>query len=730
MRVVNITLDPSMVDVPEGTEHTKTSWQIANFPNFNNQYHILYEELMSQVNLLSLTTNITDVHENALYYRVKFHFKNGGATEWIDPITLPSEAPVAPINMIAIPIVNAQLDYNNTIDGELVISTDPIKYFLGSGTHVNTDWNMIDEAKTSIINREADAVNLKEYRYPCSLLSDDKMYKIAVRHNGNNASSDYGRITLSTNIAEDNKYKLTKFSQFYADKPIYFNLKVNTTNFTALDLKATLSDDTEIAAVSNLRTLTPKITISNAYIGQTFIIKARIRLRDGSYSSWKSIFSGVLLDTMIIELDVDMKYLGKYDYSGTLENFGITAQSVFQLSDGSILLTRTNDNNVYRYGFINNELVQQGVAFTLPNTEDMDISYLNIQPRYDGSIIVNYTIINSDGTNQHSMFKTYSYNPITKVFTLEKSLTRDLEELSTAVSSSLFVGGSNTSYYVPAMESDGNGGFNKLGLYSLTYGLVQTAKFDLPFDAIAHVSLVALTKTKFLVLGGSDSFTMVDGIRVWKRTNNKIYVFDTTTITFTEVATIPESMSVDVYNIQGYLRKDNKVILFNAVHDGPELGNQNVLIFDHTAHTFEYQDIDMADKLPYRSTVLLRDGCFLRLTALPTRDQRVYNYISNTKQDYQTYTLSDAASVDLELIVEAGNTVIEENIYQYNKITIKGTSDEDTGRLIWQDGDIRREFDYKSFVITRDTTITSEEMEALLLRDVFVCGTANLTVIG
>lgn len=94
--------------------------------------------------------------------------------------------------------------------------------------------------------------------------------------------------------------------------------------------------------------------------------------------------------------------------------------------------------------------------------------------------------------------------------------------------------------------------------------------------------------------------------------------------------------------------------------------------------------------------------------------------------EFDELTLSDE---DTYLVVEKYEVKRVDSLTKYRTITINGTSDEDTGTLLWTDGQTEYSFNYKSLIITRDTSIANSVLDAGNYSGIFVCNTANLTVI-
>lgn len=721
---INLTLNPALVPVFENAEHVATSWQVSTLPHFTNQHFIVSESLKDADSLLTYATVSEIINDNKIFYRVMFHFSDGNYTEWsgtmtqiIDPNFVSTQL------LIGTPNVKAYYSYEDDIAGELVIETEPLKLFVGSGSHGSTDWDIEDERKVDVVNSLNDVSNITRFKIGNGVMSDNKIYKIAVRHRlSAGDESDWGTTVFDSSIKAGNMYEITPTSKLVVERPVYFALKINTTQFKAIEL--ILEDDQGNVLYSGVEqpSISPKLIIDEQYTGINYVLKARLKLRDDSYTSVKTISIGKLGGNFLIDIDESIDYLGVYDYKHELATNGITVQSIYELYDGTILLAKADDEHIYRYEFENDQLVEKGIAFTLPVEDNIGIPYFSMIPLYDGSVIVNYASNSNDVRGQFSVFRHYQYNPVKKAFTLSRSMVKEKEWYSTAISSSTFVDEFNNLFYVPAYEVNETFNAVPLSLYKLNATTFTTTKIALPFSKIRHVSVIGLSKTQFLILGGSDQASVVDGHYDWRRTNNKIYLFDIGTMEFTEVGGFTSDVPDTFYNFQGYLRRDGKIALFNSVRNGVTVGDQAIVVLDPTTYTTLFIANDMPDLLPYRTCIVMRSGDILRISAKTKDYQLVYGYISNTKILTSVKQRSGAEVPVSNLIVNAGETIYVENLYAYSTVTINGD-----GNLVWQDNEDQRTYDKNDLIVTRDTVIEASDYNAKQYGSISVFG-SSLTI--
>jgi len=710
MKNISITLTPEQVTIPSGLSHVATSWQIAKYSNFTNKYFMIDERLVDKVNLLNYTNTVDILNDDRVHYRYMLHYSNGASSNWSKSnISLvEAEAGYVPPVVIATPTVSATVTYTNNIQGELVIVASPIKFFLGSGTHTNTTYTVLDDTNNIVLS-VTDETNLNMISITSDLLDDDKMYSASVVYTTNNGNiSEAGKAIVNSYIVADTYYDIYMQNTLVSGRDVYFSLVPKTTKFRTIDI--TIEDVvTSEVLFSNLNqaTLTPYITIGTLDITKDYNLVTKIKLRDGTYTVNKVVYSGKALSNQLYYIVPDYPYLNRFDYRQTINLNGITAQSSRQLFDGTILIAKNSNTEIHKYSLVNGLLVDDGIAITLPTEDRIGIQYINIIQLYNGNIIVNYASNGSNLENQKSVFKMYSYNTVTKVFTEINSITKDYEWLATGVSASMYVTPNNNVYYIPANEVDVNGNVINLSLYKLNTTTFTTTKVnDLPFTATKHVSITHLDEDNFLVYGGSTSSTLVNGVNIWNRDNNNIYKYNVTTNTFTNLTNFTIDIPTSMYNFQGYLRKDGLVAMFNSVRNGASVGDQRVVLFNPTNNEITIAANDLNDNLLYRSSISLHNGDILRITANVKDEQYVYAYVTNTTALTDLNEHIGISEVTSALLVGNGETITVENILEYSSIRITGT-----GKLIWNNGTTVKEFISDNLIITRDTVMTQVEYD-------------------
>lgn len=730
MKKIVINLGAELINPPAGSTHISTSWQVSTVKAFTSNRFIKHESIYDTVNKTSLTVEDILQDDGEFYYRYKLHFSNGQSTNWSIPVTynIKNISVTKPV-FIKTPDTTVKLDYSNDFSGEMVVETSPFKSYGSVVNHSSTSYVITDDLTNEVVSIQNDTTNLTGIRLPLTNFNDNRFYKVHTKHNSATNSSDNSVTHISTFI-EDGKYvNMHIIGKLYAYAEIYFSMIIKTTNFKKIIIKI-VDPVTNEVVVDELeeQTLSPKIVTSYLDIEKEYRIEACVRLKDNSRSPWQVIYVGKPSVLSLYTINPAFKYLNGFSYVGDLVTKGITVQSVRQLLDGTVLLSKQGDNNIYKYTYENNKLVTQGnIAFNLEDV--IGIQYINIQQLYNGRVIVNYSSNTNSLTKQRSVFKVYNYNTNTKEFTLVNSLTVENELMSTALSNSMFVNRDSSVYYVPGVENDAEGNNTNLSLYKLNTETMEITKVaDLPFTADRHVSIAPISDTKFIVFGGTSGSQIVNNEKTWYRSNNDIYQFDTVTSEFTLKATLdPNVVSTNIYNFQGYLRKDGKVAIFNSVRNGLSTGDQSVIVYNKNG-SYVVTNVDHNDNLLYRSGVSLLNGDILRFTALPGDTQHVYSYVGNSISREEMVEHIGTTEEPNELVVGIGETVSLENLDYYTKITILGTSNEDSGKIIYENNGGTKTYNWNHLIITRDTVMDRTSYEELAPERVVIIGDAVFTI--
>jgi len=709
MKKIKISIDSPIVNDTSTLTHTSTSWQVSKVPDFSDASMLVVDIVDSTTALLEYVFTYDLKPTEPLYYRVKYKFNNGGTSGWsyITPINVEQQGIKMSGTVVRTPIVTLKEELDNFND-VFRATIQPMGLYSGAGEHASTSWRVSDTDSGIIYERKKDDGNLTSIDLDKDMFESDKLYTIEAKyHTNTNSDSNWGKMFLSTYVSNHMLYDVNTFFPLVPYRPFYAELIIYTAQFDSADVRIIDSSNIVVSSVVNLTTRVLEVPVGDLNLYSNYRVQVRIKLTDGSYTAWRDIYDDLAKPNTLNIYKDDLTYLNKQSYLQYMMTNGATAQSVDELYTNNVLLSKAGTNKIYRYRFADDSLTEIAPVIDLPDPDDeFVIPYVSVKPLLNGKVLLDYATDTTNGVYRKPEFRLYDYNPITNEFSLVNSVVRSNERYSTGGSNSLAIVSNNYGYYIPARELDTNGALIPLKLKKIDLRtLAITDEAVLPVDIYQFGSLIGIDENRLMFLGGSSSTVQVQTVGTYKRTNHDIYIYDIASKTWSMIATLPGTYDDDIYNFQPTIRKDRTLVIFNAVYDGPALGNQNTLTMDLTTHVFSVHTDDMTDNLGYRTLIKLINGDILRLTARTQDPQKLYKYISNTMS---IDDVVDNTTVDVitDLVVRPGEVVTIESPYRYTSITIEGTSLADTGRLIWIDGDNRREFIYTDRIITRDTSET------------------------
>lgn len=101
-----------------------------------------------------------------------------------------------------------------------------------------------------------------------------------------------------------------------------------------------------------------------------------------------------------------------------------------------------------------------------------------------------------------------------------------------------------------------------------------------------------------------------------------------------------------------------------------------------------------------------------------------YYIFTTTSSDYN----EGSTELANPLVINQGVTKSIVNLYDYTSVTIHGTNDTDTGKLVWGYMGVTHTFDYLDLIVTRDTVMNRSTYEATPWRSILVLDGAKLTI--
>lgn len=250
---------------------------------------------------------------------------------------------------------------------------------------------------------------------------------------------------------------------------------------------------------------------------------------------------------------------------------------------------------------------------------------------------------------------------------------------------------------------------------------------------------------EFLIVGGTDSTKIhvqdqtgadIPNVYYYHLSNRQMYRFSTSTQSIAEIngAVIPPSIPREYYSPEVQLRADGKIAMFNNAIHGPESTNSVSYLLDFSevldpVKFFVKENNESTVDLPFRSTVRMRNGDFIRISHYDLSVSKGLIYPHDSLPTYNDAEIT----INKNLVVPIGTVITVPNLYVYDSVTIEGnydpvTQEHNTGILRWIDINKVRTFDYRDRIVTRDTTVTSAEDRATPKERLFVLEGVNYTV--
>lgn len=735
MRKIRIKVSPPNMENISDYEHFATSYLISKSIDFSNEQNIIKKNFKDEENKLEYITDLDIQPFETVYIRIMFHFKNlntnmetNSAWSRTTPISGDKEGFKLSDVIISTPIVNAEVD-----NGTIIIETKPMVIYSGSGLHTKTSWMVTDSDNNAIYNRIEDETNLVKLKTQSINIESNRAYVFQAKHiTKTNNHSTYGKKILIDYNKGLNLFDFELLGKFTKDTKVYFRLTVYAPGFKSMDLEVRDKTGNIGTSLYNYETLTGYIDTRDLIVNTLYDIFVRVKFTDGKITIYRLKFTGMLLkqDSDDIYGPGDTEYpetgVGGGDTSfgdiippdqegdGSHRRSSVGVTSGYQMKDGNIIFTEFINNAISLYSYKGGNLSRIKRLFKPSNGNDLAIDYLNVLPLPNNDIIINYCTVDVQDKYKKSIFKKFSYDPIRRELTEIGSYESPTEELSTSVSTSAVIMNNGEIYYIPAVNKS-NGSDTTLSLMKLnTVSMTVESVVALPDNIKYNATLIRDIDENLYLFGGSKDKYLDEITKetVWRRENNRVYKFNMETNTFDFINIyLPVSWSQDIYCMQGYLRHDHKIVLFNSVHNGRSIGEQKVLVFDPNKLTFEEHTLFLNMLIPFRNNIVLRDGSILRISSKIQDPQTSYIYASE-------YTNLDGKPINpinpiSNLIVEDGTQIEIEDPYLYDSIEIRGT-----GILVWLSDNGRIEYTSEDLLITRDTVMDQDEYESKQYRSV------------
>lgn len=651
--------------------------------------------------------------------------------------------------VISTPVLSVNDNVGNVSNRYLTVKAEGFNVIIGSGEHKYTSWFVLDTDGNLIFSREKDEDNLTSITLPYSLFKQGKVFTIKARFITNtNGESNLGTYVYNSNVIENEKFTLTPILPFQKGRSLFYRLKLMAPYVTKLTLKIFEDKgDSEVLKTTKVITnLTSTISIpsDDLTIGLPYKVYAYLTFTNGgsSYNGATAFINSFTLKQVdMAPIIQNAKYPGRY----SLLNDLVIGAGVFtsrELKNGTFLLSDNSGQKFRLYGRYGNTIRGTGIEINLPLPAAIDIAmpYINVLPMYDDKVMINYTAYETSDFKS-SVWALYNVDLVNNQWTLLTTAQYRDELFSTSMCSSACVSAEGCIYYIPAAKNttgyDDHQADSELPMYKLSI-TESGGRYTLRRDEVLSTVVTGVTRhltmcplnvgiagnEEFLILGGTDSNRNSanatgnqTGLFYYSLTNLKVYKFSTNNNQVTEIVNgnLPANFPVNKYALSVFKRGDGKFVVFNNSLYGPNAEDSSSYVIDLSKATqaaqepgyFTQDNNDSRVDLPFRSTILMQSGDFLRLSHSDLAYSKVLIYPHNNLTDYVDTDVT--VSINKNLVVPIGTTLTIENPYLYDTIIIEGDAPDNTGILKWTDVTQMRVLDYRDKIITRDTVVTQAE---------------------
>lgn len=703
-----------------------TAWEVSKQPIFSIENYIVGRLALNTVNKTSATFSIDEstLLSKDLFVRVQYKFIDGTVSDFTDGFAyeIPDFIGYMYTSNIRIPKVTAYLNYvvvnESTVEGSLYLKSNAFRDFNSMTEHAYTIWKLVRDDGIVVFEKTAHFLanpeNLYEVEIPTNLLEDEVSYTINCQYKGKNDAIS-GILNYKFQSFLSNTYfKTVVMSEFTSGRITYLKVDPKTTQFKGVNFTLEDSQGNVVIEALNQETVFPRLAVPNNLVnGEAYTLKGYLTLQNGNTTPVETIGTFLIKDSLLYLYNESLVVPDVVSSLGTIQTGINNSLSSIQMDDGIILIGNNVTKTINKYRMVDGKLVYVGVALTIEDSENIGILNLNIMKMYNGKVVINFGYNTKFATNNGNVFRVYTYNSADQSFTLLNQLRFPNMGNGTASSTSMITTPNNDIYFIPSYALDANGVRESLKIYKIKYSTFTVEKtIDLPFVAKQNVSLVPTKNVnEYLIIGGSENRYEVDGQMTWKRENQTVYKLNSSNDTvlpfglelFDEGTGI-YAIDPYYYSLQGYVRADGKVALYNSSVDGPKMKLQNVFILDTDTKVVTQHNLDVSDEDVYKSSIRLNDGSVLRISSTYTGTDKVLIYPASLG----SITNPGIEVVTGKLVVHVGETKYLTEV-NFDKIVIEGDSPTNTGTLILLIAGKEFVYNYGTIILGKTQTLTAEE---------------------
>lgn len=715
-------LEPTLL--PSNLVHYATNFKISKSINFYNTDLIINET--DNVNLYDNNFTIDIKEDDNLYVVTQYVYKeidsnglplkdgNGddvikyGTPSRISSVKGNQEGVKISDTIVNTPTIIIGTSYNYNLDGNVMVKTSDFRMFSSTGEHKASTWIIKNLSGDVIFKREYDLDNLTSIILPDEIKLEDNFIVYVMHHSTTNADSNYG---VKENIISNELpiYKVFPANKFIVGKVLYFNVELFNKRFK--NIKMSITD-----SVGNV-TVTDNITKTLIKVSTTGFkekVNYKFNFAITSENDITVDVDVVLFSHSYKELfDTNKTYLDKYNYLGLIMTNGETNNFSYELSNGSIILQK----NITNY-LVNSNADSNGITY-LDKVADISKDEIYTPNLYVNEMLNGDVVVSYKDTNEDIKICVYNVDPVSNALTLANPNTyltlSNQEPLS--ISGGITVSGNHV-YYI-------NYDLNKL--VKLEPYTAVSESYDLPYTALHGISITSNLDGNIILAGGTDTNVYNYNI-LHTRKNNKAYLFNITTKTYSEIGNnILSTLPAEIYQFHMVFRHDNKITIFNNVNDTNYdiIGDQTTYILDFVNNTLVNKLNDHLDKIPYGTTIVLRNGDILRVSSIAKDPQKIYSYIADSSDGANIVDNNTIAYDPTKVIIMNGEVVHIDKPCMYDSIKIN------PGGFVTLGEDTETRYDSTVLIVTRDLVMTQTEFRAAKYSMVYkACTDARFVLLG
>ena len=693
------------VRLPEGVIHTGNRIWISKTIDFANP--VVYVDNEEDLRDNYFTLDIAD--DDTLYVKTQYVYNGGpdanpvegslSSVSRISSLKGNQEGLTISDTIVETPRISLVTSYANTSAGESIIKGSDFDMYTSIGNHVSSTWIFKDLYNKTIMTVSEDVDRLTEFKLPEEIESLKYYIVELYYHTDTNAISNAGKYFNITENKTSTLFTVEKLNRLVIGRPLYFKIKLRTVKFKSLNIVDKDMNGVVVEEIENTTDLSPSLNTDNYVLGSLYYFEFKIDLGD-KYTD--TVIITDIASNDVILYDPNKTYSNKNDYKQLISLGGKTSQLSYQLYNESILMVTESNKAIGLFKYVNENLIYVGDIIELPVDMDIELPSLYVNEMSNGDVLVVYTGKDTDNMGEIFM-NLYGFNPVTNEFTFKTSKSLGIRE-SVVRPGAITITWDNTIHYVEYTE-DRTPFLTSVNLYT-----DATSTIEIPIHAGSSVGIVRDMNDNIMIVGGTDVYDTEGDTVPGLRTNDKIYIFNYSNQTFTELGwNIMERVDLAYYSFHPVLQHNSNVVLFNTLDNNniEAIENQSTIQVDVDVVEVIHYPNDHSDNLPYLCTVVLRNGDVLRISSVIRDPQKVYGYISNTMDEGLMDDNDNVVRNLVELTVKDGEDITVEYVNQYDKVVIEGT-----GKLnIERKGEITT-YDQHSLIITRDTVKYRRGFEA------------------